>query len=51
VDSRADLDAVLRRGKSCWELNPGRPARSLVTILTELRGLHTVATFTILMQM
>jgi len=35
----AGLDAVAGKKKSppcfCWELNIGRPARSLVTILTE----------------
>jgi len=40
VGPRGDLDAVAMRKKShdChyWKLNPGRPARSLVTILTEL---------------
>jgi hypothetical protein len=40
VGLRAGLDAVAKRKKShqcpCWELNPGRPARSLVSVLTEL---------------
>jgi len=40
VGPRADLDAVAKRKKShhCSyrELNPGRPARNLVTILTTL---------------
>jgi hypothetical protein len=38
VSSRAGLVAVVK-GKipnSCWELNPVRPARSLVAILNEL---------------
>jgi hypothetical protein len=38
--SRADLDSMVKRKKSypcpCRESNPSRPARSLVTILTEL---------------
>jgi len=41
VGPRAGLDAIAKRTIShhclCWELNPGRPARSLVSILTELR--------------
>jgi len=47
VSPRAGLDAVAKRKIlcSCWEWNPGRPARSLVTILTELyrltQGSHT----------
>jgi hypothetical protein len=38
VDPRAGLDAVARRKNPspCRESNAGRPARSLVTILTEL---------------
>jgi hypothetical protein len=40
VSSRADLNAVAKRKNSiiapCRELNPGLPARSLVTIVTEL---------------
>jgi hypothetical protein len=43
VDPRADMDAV-GEGKSlprpCHELNAGQPARSLVTILTELPPLQ-----------
>jgi hypothetical protein len=42
VGHRAGLDAVAKRKKSrhclCRELNPSRPARSLVSILTELPG-------------
>jgi hypothetical protein len=38
VGSSARLDAVAKRKipRPCRESNPGRPARSLVTILTEL---------------
>jgi len=38
VGLRSGLDAVARRKypKCSWEWNPGRPTRSLVTILTEL---------------
>jgi hypothetical protein len=39
-DLRARLDVVAKRKNPfpCRELNPGRPARSLITILTELQG-------------
>jgi len=41
---RATLDAVAKRKKShhgpCRELNTGRPARNLVSILTELHLLY-----------
>jgi hypothetical protein len=40
VGPRVGPDAVARRKKShhccCRDLNPGRPARSLVSVLTEL---------------
>jgi hypothetical protein len=38
VDSRAGMDLVAKEENlcACRELNPGYPARSLVTILTEL---------------
>jgi hypothetical protein len=40
VGPTAGLGAVAKREKSpiiaCRELNPGRPARSLISILTEL---------------
>jgi hypothetical protein len=41
VEPRAGVDAVARR-KISWffrELNPGRPAPGLVTILTDISGL------------
>jgi len=39
LDSRAGLDAMQKRKNPCLcrESNPGRPARNLVTILTELQ--------------
>jgi hypothetical protein len=42
VGSRAALDAVAKRKSlcHCQGLNPGRPARSLVTILAELQPLN-----------
>jgi hypothetical protein len=40
VGPRTGLDAVAKRKikshYTCRELNPGRPARSIVTVLTEL---------------
>jgi len=42
VDLRVTQDAVTKRKKTtipplpCWELNPGRLTRSLVSIVTEL---------------
>jgi hypothetical protein len=40
VGPGAGLDAVAGRKKFCWESNPGHPALSLVTILSELPA-HT----------
>jgi hypothetical protein len=41
MSPRAGLDAVVESNISqlcsCLELNPGRPSRSLVTVLAELR--------------
>jgi hypothetical protein len=53
VGPRDVLQAVSKRKKSrnftCWELNPGRPAGRIVTILTELPRffirLYTVSEF------
>jgi hypothetical protein len=35
---RAGMESVAKReySRSCWELNPANPARSLVTVLTKL---------------
>jgi hypothetical protein len=40
----AGLDSVKKRTISipCWELNPGRPARSLLTILTKPSRLNCI---------
>jgi hypothetical protein len=40
VGTKAGVDAVKRKISHfpCRELNPGRPARSLVSILTEIPG-------------
>jgi hypothetical protein len=42
VGHKADLDTVAKRKNPCpcWESNPGRPAHSLDSILTELPRLH-----------
>jgi len=46
VGPRAGLEAVTKRKKfhhwSCRELSPGRPARSPVSVLTELPRLHSI---------
>jgi len=43
VDPRAGLNAVAKKTKfpSCQKSKPIRPARSLITPLTELLGLHS----------
>jgi hypothetical protein len=42
VGPRAGLDVVAKRKIPCpcWESSPGHPARSLVTVVTELSQLH-----------
>jgi len=47
VDPTDGLDAVAKRESPCRESNPGRPARGLVTILTELPRLVHSLTWTI----
>jgi hypothetical protein len=50
LDRKMGLDAVAMRKNPCFcrEWDPGRPARSLVTVLTELfRLLCTICTYII----